>query len=236
MPFDEDLEAWLRLSLVPGLDGGKLRELLAVYSDPRRILAAGRAALTRYVSGPIAAAIARDADIDTMVAVRRWLEDPANHIVTLADPGYPCRLKQIADPPPLLYVKGRSELLQQPALAIVGSRNATAQGVANAESFAQALSNAGLVIVSGLALGIDAAAHRGGLAGSSSSIGRRSSMGTPLRFHSRRASSAAVINAARSVGSHASSASSAPGMRKSARICRRRSRRDGGALFMRVLR
>jgi DNA processing protein len=170
MPLDEDLEAWLGLSLVPGLDGGKLRELLAVYGEPRRILGAGRTALARYVSGSVAAAIARDADTDAIAAVRRWLEHPANHVITLADPGYPGRLKQIADAPPLLYVKGRSELLQQPALAIVGSRNATAQGVANAESFAQALSNAGLVIVSGLALGIDAAAHRGGLAGSSSSI------------------------------------------------------------------
>jgi DNA processing protein len=99
-----------------------------------------------------------------------WLTDPANRVVSLADPEYPRRLLQIADPPPLLYVKGRVELLNQPALAIVGSRNATAQGAANAESFAKTLSDAGLAIVSGLALGIDAAAHRGGLAGASGSI------------------------------------------------------------------
>src|SRR5262249_17898791 len=72
--------------------------------------------------------------------------------------------------PPLLYVKGRHELLNGGSLAIVGSRNATAQGTANAESFAKTLSEAGLTIVSGLALGIDTAAHRGGLAGTSSSI------------------------------------------------------------------
>ena len=99
-----------------------------------------------------------------------WLEDPANDIVTLADTRYPRQLLQIPDPPPLLHVKGRVELLSRPALAIVGSRNATAQGMANAEAFARTLSDAGLTIVSGLALGIDAAAHRGGLAGSASSV------------------------------------------------------------------
>src|SRR4029077_7218335 len=84
---------------------------------------------------------------------------------TLADEGYPRALLEIPDPPPLLYAVGRVELLQHPCFAIVGSRNATAQGDANAESFAKALSDAGFAIVSGLAVGIDAAAHRGGLAG-----------------------------------------------------------------------
>ena len=102
--------------------------------------------------------------------IAAWLEDPANRILTPADRNYPQRLLQIPDPPPLLYVKGRSELLSRPALAIVGSRNATAQGIANAEAFARTLSDAGLTIVSGLALGADAAAHRGGLAGASSSV------------------------------------------------------------------
>jgi DNA processing protein len=77
---------------------------------------------------------------------------------------------QIPDPPPVLYVKGNPGLLNAPALALVGSRNATPQGLALAESFASTLSDAGLTIVSGLALGIDAAAHRGGLAGRSRSI------------------------------------------------------------------
>ncbi|MBB4013922.1 DNA processing protein [Niveibacterium umoris] len=94
-----------------------------------------------------------------------WVEEPGNAIVTLADAHYPQALLQSADPPLLLYVKGRTELLNRPALAMVGSRNATAQGLANAEAFARALSEAGLLIVSGLALGIDAAAHRGGLEG-----------------------------------------------------------------------
>ena len=99
-----------------------------------------------------------------------WLNDPANRVLTPADADYPPRLLQLADPPPRLFVKGRLDLLSRPAIAVVGSRNASAQGVANAEAFARALSDAGLTVVSGLALGIDTAAHRGGLAGISSSI------------------------------------------------------------------
>jgi DNA processing protein len=77
---------------------------------------------------------------------------------------------EIADPPSVLYAQGRIELLQRESLAIVGSRNATAQGEANAASFAKALSDAGLTVISGLAIGIDAAAHRGGLEGRGSTI------------------------------------------------------------------
>src|SRR6185436_10041671 len=76
----------------------------------------------------------------------------------------------IPDPPPLLYCRGRTELLERPALALVGSRNASAQGASNAERFARSFSEAGLTIVSGLAQGIDAAAHRGGLDGPGSTI------------------------------------------------------------------
>ena len=92
-----------------------------------------------------------------------WAAEPGNRIVTLADAAYPRALLTTADPPVLLYVKGRAELLNHPALAIVGSRNATKQGEANAEAFAATLAAAGLTVVSGLALGIDAAAHRGAL-------------------------------------------------------------------------
>jgi DNA processing protein len=90
--------------------------------------------------------------------------------ITLADGDYPQPLLETADPPPLLYLHGRRELLARPGLAMVGSRSATPQGISNAEQFARAFSDAGLTIVSGLALGIDAAAHRGGLEGASSTI------------------------------------------------------------------
>ena len=103
-------------------------------------------------------------------AAAKWREHPGHHLVARGDPAYPRALEEMTDPPRLLYVKGRLELLQKPAFAIVGSRNATAQGVRDAEAFAYALSSAGLPIVSGLALGIDAAAHRGGLRAQGASI------------------------------------------------------------------
>jgi len=99
-----------------------------------------------------------------------WLEDDNNHIVTLADEDYPQALLNIPDPPLLIYVKGRLDLLNGLALAVVGSRNATPQGLNNAEAFSRSLSEAGLCVVSGLAHGVDAAAHRGALQGSGSSI------------------------------------------------------------------
>jgi DNA processing protein len=170
VPLDPDLAAWLKLSLTPGLGGEALRRLLAALGDPARVLAASHVTLAQHVGDTAAAAIQRGGPAEAVTATGRWLEDPANRVLTLADREYPPQLLQIADPPPLLYVKGRVELLSRPSLAIVGSRNATAQGVANAEAFARALSDAGLTIVSGLALGADTAAHRGGIAGESSSV------------------------------------------------------------------
>lgn len=170
MPFDEALAAWLKLSLTPGLSGDSLRRLLLAFRDPLRILAASRSELARYVPQSVAAALKEDAAGAQVAHALEWSRLPGHHVLTLADERYPRRLLEITDPPPLLYVKGRTELLARPALAIVGSRNATAQGVANAEAFARALAHAGLTIVSGLALGIDAAAHRGGLAAAASSI------------------------------------------------------------------
>jgi DNA processing protein len=170
MPLDPDLAAWLRLSLTPGLGDEGLRRLLAAFGDPHRVLAASHGALSRHVADAVAIAIREQSNAETLAIAGRWLDDPANGVLTLADPRYPARLLQIPDPPPLLYVKGRVELLSRPSLAIVGSRNATVQGMANAEAFARTLSDAGLAIVSGLAIGADTAAHRGGLAGASSSV------------------------------------------------------------------
>jgi DNA processing protein len=165
-----DLTAWLRLSLTSGLGGESFRKLLSAFGGPEQVLAASRSALTRVVSGTLADAILDGILYGDPAAAETWLSDANNHVVTLADSEYPQALLLSPDPPPLIYVKGRLDLLNQPAFAIVGSRNATAQGQRTAESFAEALSNAGLCIVSGLALGIDAAAHRGGLAGRSSTI------------------------------------------------------------------
>ena len=93
-----------------------------------------------------------------------WASQPGQSIITLADGGYPPALLEIADPPSVLYVRGNPDLLHRRGIAVVGSRNATPQGIQTAESFARHLAAQGLCIVSGLALGIDAAAHRGALA------------------------------------------------------------------------
>jgi DNA processing protein len=171
MALDADLEAWLRLSLLPGLGHHSLRKLLVALGSPENILAASRRVLSEIVAEKIANTICQGgAEPALWRGVGAWLDDPANRVVTLADTEYPQSLLEIPDPPPLIYVKGRLDLLNRPGFAIVGSRNGTAQGLANAEAFAAALSNAGLTIISGLALGIDAAAHRGGLAGTSSTI------------------------------------------------------------------
>lgn len=130
---------------------------------PDVVFAASRSAL-RAVIGDKAVNLLLDTDnssaVDTALA---WAAQAEQHIVTLADPEYPPALLEIPDPPTLLYVRGRVDLLKRAALAIVGSRNATAQGIQNAERFAASFAEAGLVIASGLALGIDAAAHRGAL-------------------------------------------------------------------------
>ncbi len=94
-----------------------------------------------------------------------WAAQPGNHLVLFGDPAYPPTLQHIADPPLLLYAKGDLGLLRREAVAVVGARNASVQGKANARRFASVLSDAGMLVVSGLALGIDAAAHEGGLAG-----------------------------------------------------------------------
>ncbi len=171
MALDNDLASWLRLSLIPGLGGRSQHRLLLNFGSPQQIFSASRAALAQFVPAEMASVL-RDGGADgaALDAVASWLEDPANHVVTLADAEYPQALLETPDPPSLLYAKGRTELLNRRSLAVVGSRSASPQGVVNAESFARALSDAGLTIVSGLALGIDAAAHRGGLAGASSSV------------------------------------------------------------------
>ena len=157
------LAAWLRLTLIPGIGGESQRKLLAAYGLPEQIFAAGRQA-ARSVIGQRAELLF---DFDPSEAVDRtmaWASHPGQTILTLGDEAYPQSLLEIADPPNVLYVRGNPALLQKRGLAIVGSRNATPQGLQTAESFAKALAAKGLCIISGLALGIDAAAHRGALA------------------------------------------------------------------------
>jgi DNA processing protein len=170
MTPDRALACWLQLSLTPGIGASALRELLREFGLPEAVLAAGRAALARRISPAALDALTSEPVARAVAQALEWARKPGHSVVTLDDDSYPKRLLEISDPPALLYCVGRTELLHGPALAVVGSRNATAQGVRDAHSFARALSDAGLTIVSGLALGVDAGAHRGGLAGRSSTI------------------------------------------------------------------
>jgi DNA processing protein len=162
---EDDLAAWLRLTLIPGVGPERQRTLLAAFGLPERIFAAGRSAIASVVGGEIADLLLAPADAARIDAALAWAAEPGNWIVTLGDRDYPPSLLDIADPPVLLYVKGEpARLSSAPSLAIVGARSATPSGVSNAEAFATSLAASGLTIVSGLALGIDAAAHRGALA------------------------------------------------------------------------
>lgn len=167
-------DTWLTLDLISGLGGERTRKLLSEFGSPANVLAQSAAALARVVGQKLALSIHDQVKSETLQErlrlSRKWLEGDNNHLLTLADSDYPRQLLEIADPPPVLYLKGRRELLLSPSIAVVGSRNATPGGMQNAEAFSRALSEAGFAIVSGMALGIDAAAHRGGLAGRGSTI------------------------------------------------------------------
>lgn len=170
MSADPGTEDWLRLTLVPGIGGATQRKLLKHFGSPASALRAPSSELSAHLSATAASAWRAGADAREIERVLSWLEEPGNHLLTLADAEYPPALLETADPPTVLYVKGSVDRLSMPALAIVGSRNATPQGLSTARDFARALGSAGLTIVSGLALGIDTAAHEGGLASSGSTV------------------------------------------------------------------
>lgn len=159
--------AWLRLALTPGLGPAATRELLARFGLPQDVFAAGTAAVRAAVAEPLARLVLAQPDAElrgTLTRAEDWLcAAPERSLLTLADADYPRALLATADPPPVLFAWGRRGLLGQPSLAIVGSRSCTQSGARTAEAFARSLAQAGLSIVSGLARGIDAAAHRGAL-------------------------------------------------------------------------
>lgn len=170
MPLERDHAGWIALSLVPGLGNESFRRLLSAFGEPDNIYSASYSALNAVVKPDIARLVCNGPAGSTIASTLEWLEQPANHLVTLADADYPSRLLQTPDAPPLFYLKGRRELLNSNFLAVVGSRNASSQGMLNAEAFSRNLSDNGFCIVSGMAAGIDAAAHQGGLAGVASSL------------------------------------------------------------------
>ncbi|QDQ82365.1 DNA-processing protein DprA [Paraburkholderia megapolitana] len=169
----DELAGWLRLAMAKGLSPTALRLLLDTFGLPDAVLGQQYASLAAIAgeAAARAALAAPSADFPGYVdTVRKWCEGHGNAVVTLADPAYPPMLLTMPDPPPLLYVKGRIDRLHVPGIAVVGSRSATPQGIEDAERFARAFSDVGVVVVSGLALGIDGAAHRGALAGSAGTV------------------------------------------------------------------
>jgi len=159
----ETLPDWLILYHCPGIGPASFLQLLEAFSDPAGVLQADRGQLQQFglpektiemLHRPALQAIERDLE---------WQEKPGNRILTCRDPEYPPLLQEIAAPPPVLYIHGNVAVLGEPQLAIVGSRNPTPSGHQTAAEFARYLSAAGLVITSGLAQGIDTAAHQGAL-------------------------------------------------------------------------
>jgi len=166
MPAPDDLAHWLRLERAPGVGAGMARKLLTAFGPPQNIFLSSLSDLQEVVVPAIAHALLATPSAATLALIEHtqaWAAHSENHIFTLADADYPSALLEIHDPPILLYAKGRITLLSHPAIAIVGSRNASAQGITNAGQFAASLSSSGLTIISGLALGIDTAAHQGAL-------------------------------------------------------------------------
>ena len=156
-----ELEARLRLHRLPELGPVRFKKLLGAFGSASKALGAPASAW-KSLGLPFACAEARRA-----VEVRdgashalAWLERPGQHLLMWDQPDYPALLAEISDAPPLLFVAGDPGILEKPQLAMVGSRRASRPGMDTAAAFSRSLAGAGFVITSGLALGIDAAAHQ----------------------------------------------------------------------------
>jgi DNA processing protein len=165
--LSEDAQAaWLRLSLQPGIGAIHAHRLLQTFDEPSALYQASYATLRTLLSAPLAAQLAQPLSPDAARYIERalrWARESGQALVTPAHPFYPVRLRQMPDAPLVLYARGALRRLEQDALAIVGARNATPDGLDHAQAFALYLAQQGFAIVSGLAHGIDAAAHRGAL-------------------------------------------------------------------------
>ncbi|MEY8875932.1 MAG: DNA-processing protein DprA [Leptothrix sp. (in: b-proteobacteria)] len=162
----DELTAWLALLETPGVGRLGARRLLAAFGSPQAVLGASVQARAAVVSRTVADALAqRPAELAAIVErTARWLAGgEQHHILTLGDAAYPAAWLQLPDPALLVYAIGSLDGLQRPALAIVGTRHPTPEGREHAHAFGAALSAAGLSVVSGLAAGIDTAAHEGAL-------------------------------------------------------------------------
>src|SRR5258706_7168127 len=148
MDLDARVEAWATLQLIPGLSTRALLTLLKAFGGPVELRSAARASLARLVPEELAEAIRRGPEAAQVELTMRWLALPGHWLVAWGDTDYPAALLTLPDPPAALCYVGRLELLNRPALAIVGSRNATPQGIEHAEAFAVSFSGAGSTFVS----------------------------------------------------------------------------------------
>lgn len=167
---ESDVALWISLNFIPGLGNAGICQLLAKFGSPEAIFSAKSHQLREVVDENIAQKILNGINVELIQPTLDWLQKDNANIVTLADDSYPKSLLEISNPPVLLYAIGNLRWLNHPSIAIVGSRNSTPQGEKNAEDFAESLCNYGLCVVSGMALGIDAAAHRGAIKANGATI------------------------------------------------------------------
>ena len=167
----EDEIYWLALRLVPGIGARTSGKLLERFRSPQAIFHASRTELESVgVSGAVAQSIASGCTFEDAASQQQKMAETGATLVTIGDPRYPRILREIFDPPLLLFVRGRVELLQSLMLGVVGTRRPTPYGIAVSERLSGDLAHAGLTIVSGMARGIDTASHRGTLAAGGSTV------------------------------------------------------------------
>lgn len=161
------LKLWLRLVLTPGMGRTRARKLLAAFGTPAGIFEQGGIQLSEVLDAKMAQALQVEPPALPIVWERtlRWLQaSSSHHVMTWEGPGYPLALTEIEDPPTMLFGRGQLSALERPlTLAMVGSRTPTFQGSRDAGAFAHDLAQSGIAVVSGLARGIDTAAHEGAL-------------------------------------------------------------------------
>jgi DNA processing protein len=158
-----ELKYWLALLHAPGVGSINYNRLLEKTGNPEPLFNAASAQLSQWGVADALKQYLKAPDWESVEASLRWAEQPDNHLITLHDPLYPSQLREISDPPPLLFVHGDPEVLATPQLAMVGSRNPSMSGRETAREFARHLAASGITIISGLAIGIDGACHSGAL-------------------------------------------------------------------------
>ena len=166
----KDIAQWITLNEIPGLGNSAFCRLLAKFGSPEEIFSASISQLREFVDDDIAQKIQNGIDLEAIKPTLDWLQKDNAHLVTFADSTYPQKLLEISNPPAVLYAIGNLQWLNHPTIAMVGSRSATPQGEKNAENFAESLCNQGLCVVSGMALGIDGASHRGAIKANGATI------------------------------------------------------------------